>query len=111
MSEDDKSSKQFTLDGKKSTKLVNIRRYGREGVTKIDRSTIFGNPFVLKKDGGEYTREESVEEYEKWFYDKIETDEKFKKSVEDLQGEVMGCWCKPKECHGDVILNYINQEL
>lgn len=88
------------------TELVNMSRHGREGVTPIDRSTRFGNPYRLEKDGGDYTREESVDAYREWFVGEIENDE-FRSAVERLRGETLGCWCKPKACHGDVILAFL----
>ena len=27
-----------------------------------------------------------------------------KQIIEELDGKILGCWCKPKSCHGD---NYI----
>lgn len=98
---------QSTLTGDPKTELVNVSRHGKEGVCMIDRDTEFGNPFRLKKDGGDYTREESVEAYREWFKQKIQSDPEFQKSVDDLRGETLGCWCKPKQCHGDVILDYL----
>jgi len=77
----------------------------------IDRDTPFGNPFKLKKDGGEYTREGSIEEYREWFKNKIQSDEEFREQVEELRGETLGCWCRPKACHGDVILEYLRGEM
>jgi hypothetical protein len=98
---------QTTLTGEPKTELVNVERYGQDGVQMIDRTTEFGNKFKLKKDGGDYTRKESVEEYRKWFKDKISHDPEFRDAVEELRGETLGCWCKPKPCHGDVILEYL----
>ncbi|WP_394326259.1 DUF4326 domain-containing protein [Haloferax profundi] len=77
----------------------------------IDRDTRFGNPFRLKKDGGKYTREESVERYEQWFKRKVRSDTDFRAAVEELRGETLGCWCKPKACHGDVVLAYLRGNL
>jgi hypothetical protein len=88
------------------TDLVNMGSHGREGVTPIDRSTRFGNPFRLEKDGGGYTREGSIEAYRVWFTEQLE-DNEFREAVEDLRGETLGCWCKPKACHGDVLLEYL----
>lgn len=101
---------QVTLDGEPRTGLVNMKHHGKEGVTKIDRSTRFGSPFRLEKDGGDYTREESVEAYREWFNRKIENDGEFRAAVEDLRGETLACWCKPKACHGDVIVGYLDDE-
>ena len=25
-----------------------------------------------------------------------------------LRGKKLGCWCKPDPCHGDVIIDYLN---
>jgi hypothetical protein len=102
---------QSTLTGEPKTELVNVSRYGKEGVQMIDRDTRFGNPFRLKEDGGDYTREESVARYETWFKNKIQSDDDFRAAVEELRGETLGCWCKPKPCHGDVILTYLRGNL
>lgn len=91
------------------TELVNMSTHGREGVTKIDRSTRFGNPFRLEKDGGDYTRQESVEAYREWFQEQLE-DPVFREAVESLRGETLGCWCVPEACHGEVILEYLEGE-
>lgn len=91
------------------TELVNLHEHDRDGVTLIDRSTKFGNPYRIKQDGGDYTRHESVEKYREWFYNKIENDPDFKQAVEDLEGETLGCWCTPKACHGDVIVAYLEK--
>lgn len=98
---------QYTLTGEPKTELVNVSRHDEDDVCMIDRDTKFGNPYRLKEDGGQYTREESVERYEEWFKEKLKTDQKFKQEVDELKGETLGCWCKPKACHGDVILKYL----
>lgn len=101
----------FESDPEFKTEVVNVSDYGREGVRMIDRSTQFGNPFRLQKDGGEYTREGSVERYREYFINKIESDPEFREAVEELRGEKLGCWCKPKACHGDVIRDYLRGHL
>ena len=102
---------QSTLTGEPRTELVNVSRHGKDGVRMIDRDTRFGNPFRLEEDGGDYTREESVKAYRDWFIEKIESDDEFREAVEELRGETLGCWCKPKACHGDVILTYLRGQL
>jgi len=90
------------------TELVNIRRTPAEQIDEyIDRRSDYGNPFKLKKDGGDYTREESVAAYREWFYseNKAELRERAK---EELKGKTLGCWCKPKACHGDVIVEFLD---
>lgn len=102
---------QSTLTGEPKTELVNVSRYGKDDVRMIDRDTRFGNPFRLKEDGGDCTREESVARYETWFKKKIQSDDDFRAAVEELRGKTLGCWCKPKSCHGDVILAYLRGNL
>lgn len=102
------NTEQTTLAGNIKTKVVNMNGEYGDDVVRIDRSTQFGNKFRLKKDGGEYSREESIQAYRKWFLNKIKSDVNFRKSVEELRGETLGCWCKPQPCHGDVIVEYLD---
>ncbi|WP_227357095.1 DUF4326 domain-containing protein [Haladaptatus salinisoli] len=99
---------QTTLTGSPKTTLVNVRNHGRNGVTMIDRSTKYGNPFRMEKDGGQHTREGCVDAYREWWYAN-EQAELREQAKEELLGEVLGCWCTPKACHGDVILEYLRQ--
>lgn len=66
----------------------------------IGRGSKWGNPFVIGKDGN---REEVIEKYRKW----IKTQPKLLKALPELKGKVLGCWCFPKACHGDVLLELI----
>ncbi len=89
--------------------VVNIQHYdGAESeVVFIDRRSQFGNQFVLKEDGGGYSRAESIRAYREWFKSKIRDDSTFRDAVEELKGETLACHCRPRPCHGDVILEYI----
>lgn len=73
----------------------------------IGRGSVFGNPFVIGVDGN---REEVIEKFRVYFYEKIANDTSFKRRVRDLKGKRLGCHCKPKPCHGDVIKEYIENE-
>jgi hypothetical protein len=68
----------------------------------IDRTTIWGNPFRIGKDGN---REEVIAKYEKW----IMKHPKLLKRLPELKDKVLGCWCKPLACHGDIIVRLINK--
>ena len=43
--------------------------------------------------------------YEIWLRDKIKREgtAEFKK----LKNKVLGCWCKPESCHGDIIIKLL----
>jgi len=29
--------------------------------------------------------------------------------IEELRGKILGCWCKPKPCHGDILIKILNE--
>lgn len=62
----------------------------------------FGNPYF------EGTRERNIERFKERFYTRINTEPVFKKRVLELKGKRLGCFCKPRACHGDVIAEYLN---
>lgn len=109
---------QYTLTGdQKPTKLINIKHHDHTDVHKIGRSTKYGNPYKLTKDGGNYTLEESLEHfYEYWYAD--EQADLRAAAREELTGETLGCYCveepltvvtdEPTQCHGEVILQWVN---
>jgi hypothetical protein len=86
------------------TKVVN--KYKSEYDVYIGRGSIFGNPFVIGKDG---TRDEVILKYRNYFYDKIIKDEDFLKAVLLLKDKVLGCFCKPQDCHGDIIVGFLDE--
>ena len=88
------------------TKLVNYRTYkgNKSEIVPIDRRSIFGNPFKMYRDG---IRSEVIELYKHWFTAKIKKDKKFRKAVYKLKGKTLGCWCIPLSCHGDIIIEYL----
>ncbi len=62
----------------------------------------FGNPF------NNADRNKSIKLFKKYFYEKIHSDPEFHRRVLALKGKVLGCFCKPKKCHADVITDYLN---
>lgn len=68
----------------------------------IGRPSIWGNPFVIGKDG---TREEVVKKYRAW----ILTQSSLLKDLWMLKGKTISCWCAPFPCHGDVLCELIDQ--
>lgn len=94
------------------TRVVNL--YKEKYDVYIGRGSIFGNPYThlnLAKTKAEFqvsTREEAIEKYKKYFYEKIESDIFFKNEILKLKGKILGCYCCPKSCHGDVIADFLN---
>ena len=73
-----------------------------ENAVYIGRPSIFGNPFVVGVDG---TRKEVIEKYRHHLA--INKDLR-KKVIEELRGKDLVCWCSPKPCHGDILLEIAN---
>jgi len=95
-------------------RLVNIKHYKRtrdEKLIRIDRKSTVGNPFYIRN---ESDRDKVCDDYEKYFNQQIIINPKFKNFLEyivkesESQNIALGCWCSPKRCHGQTILNYIN---
>jgi len=87
------------------TKVVNVKDYKRKQYTLIDRTTCFGNPFVIGKHGG---RKQVLELFKMYFEWRIKHDKYFRFQVEELKGKTLACWCKPLACHGDIIAEYLD---
>ena len=66
----------------------------------------FGNPFKVNE---ALSLEGVISKYREYFYERINNDHEFKSRIEQLRGKVLGCFCKPKPCHGDVIVAYLAQ--
>lgn len=73
----------------------------------IGRGSKWGNPFShLPNTQAQFkvqTREEAVQEYKKW----ILTQPHLIKSLHELRGKTLCCFCKPKSCHGDVLVELV----
>lgn len=69
----------------------------------------FGNPFPLRN-VDLAARKECLDEYRKYFYERLRTNPEFKRRVLELKGKRLGCFCKPQLCHGDVIAEYLNTQ-
>lgn len=65
----------------------------------IGRPGIWGNPYEIGKDG---TREEVIAKYEAHLLSSPE----LMARLPELRGKVLGCWCAPQACHGDVLAKY-----
>lgn len=67
----------------------------------IGRPSKWGNPFVVGKHGA---RGECIALYENW----LRRNSQLVASLDELQGLVLGCWCAPQACHGDLLVRLAN---
>lgn len=69
----------------------------------IGRPSKWGNPFAIGRDG---TREEVIAKYEAWLRAQPTLIEA---ATCELKDRVLGCWCHPRACHGDVLARIANK--
>ncbi len=92
-------------------KVVNLYKepydvyIGRAGKGK---DGYFGNPFHLES---WENRGDTLEKFKEYFDERIKKDPEFKRRVEELKDKTLGCFCKPKACHGDIIAEYLNKTI
>lgn len=65
-------------------------------VARVDRGTRYGNPYKLGRDG---TRDEVIDAYHRH----LAASPDLAAAVPALRGRVLGCWCAPQRCHGDLL--------
>ena len=86
------------------TRVVNIN-LDMEFDVYIGRGSMFGNKHRI----GKYcSRKQAAARYKVDFYKRIKKDPKFKRAVLKLRGKRLGCYCWPKPCHGNIIVEYLN---
>ena len=84
-------------------KVYKLRDEGSEKAEYIGRGSMWGNPFVIGKDG---TREEVIEKFEKYAEERLAKEPEW---LAPLQGKDVVCFCAPLPCHGDVILRLLRR--
>lgn len=75
----------------------------------IGRPSKWGNPYSHRADTKAKfltkTRQEAIEKYEAW----IRTQPHLIAMLHELRDKVLGCWCRPEACHGDVLIKLIGE--
>lgn len=66
----------------------------------------FGNPFAVITT----SRATAIWKFRAYFLTRLETDAEFKRRVLALKGKRLGCFCAPKDCHGDVIAAWVDAQ-
>lgn len=65
----------------------------------------FHNPFHVGKDGD---REEVLLKFAEYWYAPEQKWLRLFALLVISDDEILGCWCKPKECHCDIIAGYVH---
>ena len=68
----------------------------------IGRPSKWGNPFKLHPSE---TRGQILSRYRRW----VITQDHLINSLHELDGKILGCWCAPKPCHGDILADLVKE--
>jgi hypothetical protein len=85
--------------GRKSIVFINKVRFPK-------KDSIWCNPFKINKGND---RDEVCKKYRKHIIAKLDSDPKLVNQLLKLKGCNLGCWCAPEPCHGDILIELINQ--
>ena len=86
----------------KLTTVVNSRAEDYD--VYIGRGSKWGNPFVIRNKS-DTERDRVCDAYEAWF--KLQPE--LVNDLHELRGKTLGCFCKPKRCHGDFLAREANK--
>lgn len=87
-----------------------VNKYKEDYDVYIGRGTKWGNPYThqdlegTKADYQTTTREDAISKYE----DYLRGNEELLGSIDELVGKRLGCFCKPQDCHGDILSKVAN---
>lgn len=74
----------------------------------IGRPSKWGNPFSFNPKSKAETivrsRGEAISRYEEW----IKTQPELLAALPELKGKVLGCWCAPQRCPGEVLVRLVD---
>lgn len=68
----------------------------------VGRPTKWGNPFRIEVYG---TRARVIELYREWLWNHPQ----LLADLGELRGKDLVCWCAPKPCHADILLELANR--
>lgn len=90
------SSKDFSF----SKRVVHCRRDSYN--VYIGRPSKWGNPFRIGPDGDRW---EVIEKYRRYLLN----NQSLLYDLPELDGKILGCWCYPHPCHGDVLIELLDK--
>lgn len=79
----------------------------------IGRGSVWGNPYTHisdRKTLAKYvvpTRAEAIKAYKQY----ILGNQELLNRIEELRGKRLGCHCVPKRCHGEVLIDILNNNI
>lgn len=92
------------------TRIVNLNKEPYD--VYIGRGSKWGCPYTIIKDRPTLAKEivDSKEEALSKYKEYVLNTPELMESLDELDNKVLGCFCKPEPCHGDVLLELIAQK-
>lgn len=88
-----------------------VNRYkvdiGDSDVVYIGRGSIWGNDSQMK-DKSDIERQRVIQEYRRQLWSMIKSGRVTKEMILSLDGKRLACYCSPKPCHGDILIEAIS---
>jgi len=81
-----------------------VNKYKSPFDVYIGRGSVWGNPYPMQS---EADRANVIELYRKHLHKQIHEGTVTIPMLLELDGKRLGCFCKPKPCHGDVIVRAV----
>lgn len=82
-----------------------VNKYKEPYDVYIGRGSIWGNPFTIQ----EYGRDRCISMYEQYIRQRLHEEPDLYLQLLELKGKRLGCFCKPKACHGDILVKLIQE--
>lgn len=82
-----------------------VNKYKEPYDVYIGRGSIWGNPFTIQ----EYGRDRCIPMYEQYIRQRLHEEPDLYLQLLELKGKRLGCFCKPKACHGDILVKLIQE--
>ena len=103
---------------------ITTEEHNGDNVFYCGRGSVLGNPYTDIKDKSTKalyvvkTREEAIEKYSHYFDIMCNSNLSFKSAVDEIYEKYkngddvwLGCYCKPKSCHCDIIVDKLRKRL
>lgn len=90
-----------------------VNKYKESYDVYIGRGTKWGNPYSVNAEKSKFDvlscsdLDECIEMYANHLWEMIKDGRVTKADLRELAGKKLGCFCKPKKCHGDVIVQAV----
>lgn len=88
------------------TTVVNMRNGNKNFDVRIDRQSEWGNKYHMRRDTLE-ERNRVCDEHATSLWLKIYSGDITLSQLDALYGKRLGCWCFPKRCHGNDIVEAV----